>query len=264
VQIDYLEVSAFTSTPGLGNAAGVCEFEQWPDDDALRRLAQAIALPVTSCIVRRDGRIELRWFSKSGAPVRSMCGHGTLAASFAMSLRDPAMADFAFETPGGTVPVRRRGGVFQLELPRWDARPMDAWPALAQALGADPAQVLDAGRDVIAVFSDEAEVRTLAPDMAKLLALGHRGFIATAPGRQYDCVSRFFCPAFGLGVDEDPVTGSAHCAIAPLWAGRLGKTTLHACQASAAGGELVCEVRDRSVVIGALAVLRARRRVSVS
>lgn len=263
MNIDYLEVSAFTTTPGQGNAAGVCELAAWPDEDTLSRLAREIAMPVTSCIVRRQGRLELRWLSRSGAPVRSMCGHGTLAASFAVSLADPSAVDFTFETPSGPVPVRRRDDVFYLELPRWNAKAMPAWPALAEALRHTPAEVLDGGRDVIAVFADENEVRGLVPDMAKLLALGHRGFIATASGRRHDCVSRFFCPSFGLGVDEDPVTGSAHCAIAPLWAERLGKKVLRAYQASPAGGELICEVRDQSVVIGAKAALQARRSVSL-
>jgi predicted PhzF superfamily epimerase YddE/YHI9 len=113
----------------------------------------------------------------------------------------------------------------------------------------------DAGRDMIAVYGTEAEVRALAPDMEKLRALGRRGFIATAPGRDFDCVSRFFCPSFGIGVDEDPVTGSAHCSIAPLWAGKLNKSTLRAWQASAAGGEIRCQVTPESVIIGAPAVL---------
>ncbi|SCK20038.1 phenazine biosynthesis protein PhzF family [Variovorax sp. HW608] len=263
MNIELLQVSAFTKTAGLGNAAGICEFEIWPDDDTLSRLARAVSLPVTACIVRRADQFELRWFSRSGTPVRSMCGHGTLAAAFAVSLSDPGLAGFTFQTPGGPVPVRKRGDVFYLELPRWDAVPLVPWPDLTSALKLTPVELLDAGRDVIAVYGSEEEVRSLEPDMAQLLALGHRGFIATARGHQHDCVSRFFCPSFGLGVDEDPATGSAHCAIAPLWAQRLGKSVLRAYQASGAGGELMCEVRDHSVVIGASAALQARRLVSV-
>ena len=258
MNIDYLEVSAFTIVPGRGNAAGVCEFAQWPDDDTLSRIARAVALPVTSFIVRRSDRLELRWLTRAGTPVRSMCGHGTLAASFAESLVRPDALEFAFETPGGRVPVHRSSDRYHLALPRWNSKPLRAWPALAEALGGSPVEVLDGGRDAIAVYASEQEVRALTPDMTKLIALGQRGFVATAPGAGYDCVSRFFCPSFGIGVDEDPVTGSAHCAIAPYWAARLGKKTLNAFQASAAGGELTCEVREHSVVIGASAVLRAR------
>lgn len=264
MDIGYLHISAFTSTPGLGNAAGVCELSEWPDDATLSRLAQEIDLPVTSCIVRRDGKLELRWLSRSGTPVRSMCGHGTLAASFAVSLDAPSMQEFAFQTPGGTVPVRREGDLFYLRLPRWNAKPIASWPRLVDALGSQPVEILDGGRDVISVFANEDEIRSLSPDMGELRALGHRGFIATAPGAEFDCVSRFFCPSFGLGVDEDPVTGSAHCAIAPFWSERLGKRQLRAYQASSTGGQLTCEVLDDGVVIGASAALEARRTVSLT
>jgi predicted PhzF superfamily epimerase YddE/YHI9 len=134
-------------------------------------------------------------------------------------------------------------------------------PDLARALGREPIEVYDAGRDTIAVFADESHVRGLVPDMARLRALGRRGFIATAPGRQFDCVSRFFCPSFGIGVDEDPVTGSAHCSIAPLWAARLGKSKLRAYQASSTGGEILCEVTPHTVVIGAPAVVFEHARI---
>lgn len=263
MDIDYLHVSAFTRTPGKGNPAAVVELDAWPSDEALSRIARAIALPVTACLVRGDEGLELRWLSRAGSFVQSMCGHGTLAASLAVVLRDPSLTAFSFKTPGGPVPVRRDGEMFHLALPRWDCTPIGPWSELSGALGTAPRELLDAGRDVVAVFDSEAEVRALSPDMRRLLALGRRGFIATAAGRQFDCVSRFFCPSFGLGVDEDPVTGSAHCSIAPLWSRRLGKTRIRAFQASPAGGELICEVAADTVTIGAPAALLARVRVSV-
>lgn len=263
MKIDYLHVSAFTKTPGGGNPAAVCEFESWPSEEELSRIAREIGLPVTSCIVRSTRGLELRWLSKSGSPVQSMCGHGTLAASYAISLQDPASSAFTFLTAGGEIPVRRDGDVFYLSLPRWDSKPVAAWAELVDALGAAPEQIRDAGRDVLTVFETEEQVRALRPTFPKLLALGKRGFIATARGVHHDCVSRFFCPAFGIGADEDPVTGSAHCSIAPYWAARLHKTTISAYQASATGGELICEVTPSAVTIGASASLLRRSSVSL-
>ena len=263
MKLNYLHVSAFTRTPGMGNSAAVCEFESWPTDEELSELAQTIALPVTSCIVRGPNGMELRWLSRSGSFVQSMCGHGTLAASFAVALSEPDLLRFVFKTPGGNVPIRREGDIFYISLPRWNSKPIDVWPELDEALGIPPSELRDAGRDVVAVFETEEEVRRLRPDMGKLLQLGRRGFIATAQGADYDCVSRFFCPSFGLGVDEDPVTGSAHCSIAPLWSERLGKQRLRAFQASAAGGELQCDVETESVTIGASAALVSRKSVTI-
>lgn len=263
MEVQYLHVSAFTATPGQGNPAAVCQFDRWPADEQLARIARKIALPVTACMVQAPDRIELRWFSMAGTSVQSMCGHGTLAASCVMALQNPQQAGFEFSTPGGPVPVRREGGMFFLDLPRWDSTPIAVDPRLAEALGRQPLEVHDAGRDTIAVFASESEVRGLAPDMARLRALGRRGFIATAAGERFDCVSRFFCPSFGIGVDEDPVTGSAHCAIAPLWAAKLGKSSLRAWQASAAGGEILCEVKPAAVTIGAPAVLFTHGRIAI-
>ena len=263
MEVDYLHVSAFTSTPGRGNSAGVCRFEHWPADEQLAKIAQAIGLPVTACIVQAGDRTELRWLSKAGTDVQSMCGHGTLAASYALALERPELREFSFSTPGGRVAVRRDGGLFFLALPRWNSARVAAVPELMEALGLAPKEFYDGGRDMIAVYDTEDEVRALQPNMEKLSELGRRGFIATAAGREYDCVSRFFCPSFGIGVDEDPVTGSAHCSIAPLWADKLGKAGLRAYQASAVGGELECQVTADAVIIGAPAVLFERRHVAV-
>lgn len=257
--VEYLHISAFTSTPGQGNSAAVCEFDAWPSDEELSRLARTIGLPVTACVVPTDGALELRWLSKAGLYVQSMCGHGTLAAACAMALKFPQRPAFEFSTPGGSVAVWREGEVFHLALPRWDSVQLDEVPAeLSEALGRAPVEVWKSVRDTIAVYASESDVRALSPDMKKLLTLGRQGFIATARGDGFDCVSRFFCPAFGLGVDEDPVTGSAHCAIAPLWARKLGKSRVHAFQASPQGGELICEVGESTVTIGSTATLCER------
>ncbi|MBR1175224.1 PhzF family phenazine biosynthesis protein [Bradyrhizobium sp. KB893862 SZCCT0404] len=250
-QFDYVTMSVFSRLPGGGNPAGVCSLGQWPLDATMGKLASAIALPVTSFVVEESGGIGLRWFSRSGTAVASMCGHGTLAAAKFVGDRHPEWMSFVFNTSGGSVLVEREESNFAATLPRWESTTTEIPPGLSEALGAIPVEVLDAGRDLIAVYRHDSEVRNLVPDMGALRAFGRRGIIATAPGRDYDCVSRFFCPTFGIGVDEDPVTGSAHCSIAPLWADRLQKTRLRAYQASERGGELVCDVSSTGVRISA-------------
>jgi PhzF family phenazine biosynthesis protein len=263
MDIDYLQVSVFTSVPGRGNPAAFCELAFWPTDDELFNLSRRIGLPVTSCAVRERDEVELRWLTKEGGYVRSMCGHGTLAAALGVFRERPELDRFSFKTRGGNVPVSREGERFSMTLPRWEAKPIDASPELAAALGREPRQVLDGGRDLLAVYGDEEEVRALKPDMQALLRFGKRGIIATAPGRAYDCVSRFFCPSFGIGTDEDPVTGSAHCSIAPYWAKQLGQAKLRAYQASPMGGDLTCTVLDDGVAIAANAVLWRKSTVSL-
>ena len=255
MDIDYLQVSVFTSVPGRGNPAAFCELAAWPSDDELFALSRRIGLPVTSCAVRDRDELELRWLTKEGGYVRSMCGHGTLAAAYGVFRERPELDRFSFKTRGGAVPVIREGERFSMTLPRWEAKAINTLPGLAAALGHAPRRMLVGGRDILAVYDSEDEVRALDPDMQALLQFGKRGIIATAPGRDYDCVSRFFCPSFGIGTDEDPVTGSAHCSIAPYWVKELGKTELRAYQASPIGGDLSCTLLDDGVAIAANVVL---------
>jgi predicted PhzF superfamily epimerase YddE/YHI9 len=166
--------------------------------------------------------------------------------------------------PGGKISVEQQDKLFRLRLPRWDSKSLSDWPDLVAAFRCQRRpEIFDAGRDVMAVFGSEDEVRGLEPDIKALISPGHRGFIATAASNDFDCVSRFFCPSFGLGVDEDWITGSAHCAIAPFWAERLKKTRIRAYQASAEGGELVCDVAGDSVTIGASAVFWKRSSITI-
>lgn len=261
--IDYFHISAFTEVPGRGNSAAVLFLDEWISDHDMATVAKAIGLPVTSFVVDRDENPELRWLTRSGTPVQSMCGHGTIAAACAMSLAHPELNTFIFTTPGGPVHAERDGKRFKVSLPRWDVRPANAPEGFDHAIGGRPDAVFDAGRDLIAVFDNESDVRHLEPDMDALKALGRRGIIATARGKDFDCVSRFFCPSFGIGVDEDPVTGSAHCSIAPFWADRLGKSEIHAYQASREGGEMICRVLPSNVQIAAPATLVSRNRKDV-
>jgi predicted PhzF superfamily epimerase YddE/YHI9 len=162
---------------------------------------------------------------------------------------EPGRRDVTFSSKSGPLRVTRDGERLALDFPSRPPEPVEgSKDVLAAALGRAPREAWAASRDYMVVFDTEDEVRALAPDMTRLLALDRGAVIATAPARTVDFVSRFFAPAYGI--PEDPVTGSAHCTLAPYWAKRLGKTRLAARQVSARGGDLVCELRGDRVSIG--------------
>jgi predicted PhzF superfamily epimerase YddE/YHI9 len=158
----------------------------------------------------------------------------------------------SFASRSGPLVVRREGERLSMDFPAWPASPCDLPPAVEAGLGKRPREILRA-TDYLAVFDSEEEVRSLAPRLDSFRELDARGVIATAPGRESDFVSRFFAPA--AGVDEDPVTGSAHCTLVPYWSARLGRNHLKALQVSARGGELWCEQRGDRVILAGKAVL---------
>jgi PhzF family phenazine biosynthesis protein len=249
-----LRSSAFTSNPFGGNPAGVCPLAKWLPDETLQRIAANNNLAETACLVPRGDDYELRWFT----PVVEMdlCGHATLAAAFVLFTELGRRGDRVhFHSRSGGLSVARASDQLVLDFPSHPPAPASAPQALIHGLGAPPKEVLKA-RDYLVVLNDEAEVRALKPDFAVLKRLDCLGIIATAPGRDCDFVSRFFAP--GAGVDEDPVTGSAHCSLIPFWAGRLGKHKLFARQVSSRGGELHCELAGDRVKIGGHSVTYLR------
>ncbi|HSN68642.1 MAG TPA: PhzF family phenazine biosynthesis protein, partial [Thermoanaerobaculia bacterium] len=188
------------------------------------------------------------------APVAEvdLCGHATLASAHVVFEHLGWERDeVRFLTRSGPLTVARVADGLRMDFPAAPPRPAAAPPGLREGLGAAPAEVLSAF-DWVAVFGSEDEVRALAPDFARLRALDLRGVVATAPGRDADFVSRCFFPK--LRVDEDPVTGSAHCEMAPYWSARLGRDILRARQLSRRGGALTCEVRGERILISGRAV----------
>jgi PhzF family phenazine biosynthesis protein len=251
MKVPYYEVSAFTTNPFGGNPAGVCPLETWPPDPTLQGIAANNNLAETGFFVPRDTDFELRWFTPTTEV--DLCGHATLAAAFVLFTERGWPAEkITFHTRSGALVVSLSGDRLTLDFPSRPAQPCPAPDALVRGLGARPVEVFKA-RDYLAVFASEAEVRALKPDFATLQTLDCLGTIVTAPGSDCDFVSRFFAP--GAGVNEDPVTGSAHCTLIPHWAKPLGKTKLYARQVSARGGELFCELAGDRVRIGGRAVL---------
>lgn len=274
MQTPYWQVDAFTDRLFAGNPAGVCLLEDWLDDSEMQAIASENNLSETAFVVRteagpesepREGRraagagtrFGLRWFTPTTEV--DLCGHATLAAGLVVLRYMEGSRDrVTFHTKSGPLEVWSEDELLSMRFPGLPPEPDPAGEPVGEALGLRPAEVLVA-KDHLAVYERAEEVASLRPDMDRVAALGARGVIATAPaapavgGEEADFVSRFFAP--GVGVPEDPVTGSAHCTLAPYWAGRLGRDRLVGRQISPRGGTVICEVEGDRVVLSGGAVL---------
>ncbi|HEX7084934.1 MAG TPA: PhzF family phenazine biosynthesis protein [Vicinamibacterales bacterium] len=261
--VPILQIDAFTAAPFRGNPAAVCLLDAPADPSWMQQVAAEMNLAETAFVVPDGDRFGLRWFTPEVEV--ALCGHATLASAHALweTGRVPAGRDILFETLSGTLGAVRDGDRIAIELPSRPVAPADPPAALIVALGAAPRATFatvaggtGAHPNYLLEYGSVDEVTALRPDFARLRGVPG-GVIVTARGTgRYDFVSRFFAAPYG--VDEDPVTGSAHCSLAPFWADRLGKTTLLAWQASKRGGELGVTLRgDRVRLAGhAVTVLR--------
>ncbi len=256
----FFHVDAFSDEPFRGNPAGVCLLEAPREAAWMQALAAELRLSETAFLLPGEGAYGLRWFTPEVEV--ELCGHATLASAkvlFAEGLLAPG-EDARFDTLSGRLLARQRGEAIELELPARREREAVAPAGLLEALGARPRYVGRTRDDYLLLLASEAEVRALCPDPRALRAVAARGVIVTAAasGAEHDFVSRFFAPA--VGVDEDPVTGSAHACLAPFWAARLGRRELRAYQASARGGALSLRLEgergeSERVVLGGGAVI---------
>ena len=254
------QVDSFTAEPFAGNPAAVCLLGgEAADPGWMQRVATEMNMSETAFLRPQGeaGRYGLRWFTPTVEV--DLCGHATLASAHVLwteGLADPGL-QLRFDTASGPLAARRDGdGVIWLDFPATPAAPVDPPAGLLEALGG-AARWVGLGRlDYLVELEDEAGVRALAPDVRRLDGLGARGVIVTAPAEAaaggYDFVSRFFAP--GAGIDEDPVTGSAHCALGPYWAERLGRSELTGFQASRRGGQVRVDLRGDRVLLGGQAV----------
>ncbi len=247
MRIPIYQVDAFTDRVFGGNPAAVCPLERWLTDEVLQAIGLENNLSETAFFVpTRGGEFELRWFTP--ATEVDLCGHATLATAHVIFERlESGLSEVRFRTKSGTVGVKRKGDLLELDFPAYPPSPAPANPALFEALGGEPLEQLHHEQYVTVRYATEAEIRELSPRMDALIEFG-TPVLVTAPGDEVDFVSRFFAPSFGI--PEDPVTGSAHCISAPYWAKVLGRNPLRARQISPRGGELVCEVRGASRYAG--------------
>lgn len=265
MKIKQYQVDAFASRAFEGNPAAVCPLESWLNDGLLQAIAEENNLSETAFFVPTERGYALRWFT----PVKEvdLCGHATLAAAHILFEQlGYAQSVITFQTRSGDLFVRRNGLQLEMDFPAAILTPCEIPTTLVEGLGQRPLEVW-AAEDYVAVFDSEATIRAITPNLAWLSQLDLRGVIITAPAykigdsneddsnrnsAEVDFVSRMFAPKYGI--PEDPVTGSAHCALAPYWAARLGKTRLNARQVSKRGGTLTCEVNADRVILSGHAV----------
>ncbi|MGP9768643.1 PhzF family phenazine biosynthesis protein [Halomonas sp. AOP13-D3-9] len=246
MNIDLYQVDAFASKPFEGNPAAVCPLEAWLDDALLQAIATENNLSETAFFVPTESGYHLRWFTPSVEV--DLCGHATLAAAWVISnaLGDSAVT-LQFQTRSGQLSVKREGDELAMDFPAKTLEPLAMHAEVAAAFGGIDIEELLISDDIVVVVKDARLIEALAPDMQQLKQLPGRGVVVTAKGDEVDIVSRWFGPK--VGVEEDPVTGSAHTSLAPYWAIRLGKQTLTASQGGARKGALGCTVEGERVII---------------
>jgi PhzF family phenazine biosynthesis protein len=248
------QVDSFTDRPFAGNPAGVCILPGAADEAWMRNVAREMNLAETAFLYPTDDGYALRWFTP--AVEVNLCGHATLASAHVLWEEGhlPPEVTARFHTRSGLLTAQREGDWIAMDFPARPPQAVDAPPGLAEALGAEIRFIGRNVDDYLVEVDSEATVRGLKPDIGAIRRLPVRGVIVTsrAETAPYDFVSRFFAPA--VGVDEDPVTGSAHCCLAPFWADRLGRAALVGYQASPRGGVVRVRVAGDRVILGGQAV----------
>lgn len=244
-------VDAFTEELFKGNPAAVCVMDKWISDELMQKIAKENNLSETAFAVKEGECYHLRWFTPNSEI--DFCGHATLGTSFVIAnYVEPGCKTIRYTTLSGKMSVEVKDGVFVMDFPRYKLNPAEVTSEMADAIGAQPIAAFR-DRDLLLVLESEDEVKALKPDQERLAALDGVCIAVTAKSSQYDCVSRVFAPK--LNIPEDPVTGSAHCMIAPYWAEKLGKKSITAFQASERSGVLFAEVCGERVKISGKAVL---------
>ena len=244
-------VDAFTDTLFHGNQAAICILDEWLPEDLMMNITRENNFSETAFAVPEGDKYHLRWFTPGGEI--DLCGHATLACAYVLFTKYlPGRDSITFSTLSGDLIVRKSQDLMEMEFPAYQLTPVPVTPEMEDALGARPKEAY-LGRDLLCVFDSEETVRSLHPDQQKLLNLEGLGLQATAPGKEFTCVSRSFFPK--LNVVEDPVCGSGHCHIIPYWSKKLKTPELTAYQASQRGGTLYCRMERDRVFLAGKAVL---------
>ena len=253
MNIPIYQLDAFSENPFGGNPAAVCVLESWLDDDTMQKIGQENNLSETAFIVNKSkGQYDIRWFTPSTE--MKLCGHATLAAAYVVfNFLETDIKKVSFDSKSGILTVDKKDDLLILDFPSTPPEETTIPLVLIKALGVIP-ETAYSSRDLLVLVKDEETVRGLNPDFGLLKELDYVGIIVTAKGDNSDFVSRFFAP--NVGINEDPVTGSAHTTLIPFWAEKLGKDKLHAFQVSSRRGELWCELKgDRVKIAGKVCLI---------
>ncbi len=239
------QIDAFTNRLFAGNPAAVCPLKKWLPDATMQAIALENNLSETAFFVPENDEFAIRWFT----PVTevNLCGHATLASAYVIfNYLQPERKTVTFHSASGPLHIKKSKKQLRMDFPALPVTPCNIPQPMLDGLNIKPTAAC-ASKDYLAIFESEEQIRALKPNFKILSQLDRRGLIVTAPGDKVDFVSRFFVP--NAGVSEDPVTGSAHCALTPYWAKRLNKTKFKARQLSQRGGELRCELHGNRVYL---------------
>jgi PhzF family phenazine biosynthesis protein len=255
MKLPIYQVDAFANQAFVGNPAGVCVLEEVLEDSVMQNIALEMNLAETAFVIREQANFRLRWFTPMVEV--DLCGHATLATSHILWETGVLKPDESgvFETRSGQLTATRIDESIQLDFPSQPPEQCETPRGLLEALGIKDCSFVGQNKsDYILEVENESVLRGIEPDLDGLRRVECRGVIVTTKSstEQYDFVSRFFAPA--VGVDEDPVTGSAHCCLTPYWANRLGKDVMNAYQASKRGGELTVQLLGERVQLRGKAV----------
>lgn len=246
MELNIYQIDAFTDKVFSGNPAAVCPLNSWLPDETLQKIAMENNLAETAYYVKEKEGYRIRWFTPTVEV--DLCGHATLASAFVLFHHEGYEGNqIVFNSRSGPLTVTKEKDLITLNFPTDQLQETDLFPALVDAFPVKPLKALKGKSDYMLIFENENQVKSLVPDFRKLASVKSRGVIVTAKGNKVDFVSRFFGPQ--SGIDEDPVTGSAHTTLIPYWASVLGKTELTAFQCSARGGNLNCKLKGDRVDI---------------
>ncbi len=261
MNLTLYQVDAFAEHVFSGNPAAVCPLAEWLADDILLKIAAENNLSETAFYVPKGNGFEIRWFTPTVEV--DLCGHATLATAFVLHQHEKySGSTINFYSPrSGRLPVAVRDGAYVLNFPVDHVAAIPLIEELLSATDKTPIAGYKGKTDYMLVFEKEDDIATIRPDFSAIAQLKARGVIVTARGNNYDFVSRFFAPA--VGINEDPVCGSAHTTLVPYWAGQLNKEELKAYQLSERGGELHCRLLDERIELGGKAVLYMKGEIFV-
>jgi PhzF family phenazine biosynthesis protein len=262
MQLAIYQVDAFTDRLFGGNPAAVIPLKEWLPDTLLQKIALENNLSETAFFVPENDGFHIRWFTP--AVEVALCGHATLATAFVIfNLLKYPTDIIIFDSLSGILKVRKEGKLLELDFPAQGAESIVAPEALVAGIGKQPVEVYTAGEDYLLVYNSQKDIENITPDFGVLKKIQTRGIIVTARAstKKLDFVSRFFAPA--VGIDEDPVTGSAYTKLVPYWAGKLGKNEFKSEQISSRKGSLTCKLTGDRVLIAGQGKLYMKGRINV-
>ena len=260
MNLEVFYVDAFADKLFSGNPAAVI-FTDLNDETLMQKIAAENNLSETAFINMEREKNLIRWFSPTTEV--NLCGHATLASAYIyFNYIDVSKTEISFQSASGDLKVIRKQDIYELDFPKDNFRQIDEIEKVFNVTGITPIETYIGDINMLAVYETEEDIRLMKPNFENLLDLEGQGLIVTSRSNNFDFVSRYFCPKYGI--NEDPVTGSAHTTLIPYWSTSLDKTKLHAKQVSLRGGELFCENLDERVLIGGKAELYMKGRIEIN